>query len=169
MCIRDRFGLLQLIIRESANNAPGSSVVVRRLSDSLLVTILRGYFEQQKSHIGFHRGLADKRISRAISAIHSDNGNHYSVDELATLAGMSRSSFLQHFKTLMGQSAGAYATCWKLLKARSSLSETNASVESIAFAAGYNSATAFSRAFHSHFDETPTQYRAKEKAQNLAS
>ena len=152
------FGLLQLIIKESSNNAPGSKVVVRRLSDSLLVTILRGYFEKEKSNIGFHRGLGDKRISRAISAIHSDD-TQYTVDELATLAGMSRSSFLQHFKNLMGQSAGAYSTRWKLLKARYALNDTNTSIESIAFSAGYNSATAFSRAFHSHFSETPTQCR----------
>jgi len=153
------FGLLQLIIRESSNNAPGSKVVLRRLSDSLLVTILRGYFEMEKANIGFHRGLNDKRISRAISAIHTDN-NQYNVEELAELAGMSRSSFLHHFKALMGQSAGAYTTRWKLLKARAALSETKASVESIALAAGYNSATAFSRAFHSHFGETPSQYRS---------
>jgi len=152
-------GLLQLIIRESSNNALGSKVVVRRLSDSLLVTILRGYFEMEKQNIGFHRGLCDKRISRAISAIHSDS-NQYNIEELAELAGMSRSSFLHHFKALIGQSAGAYTTRWKLLKARAALSDTKQSVESIGFAAGYNSATAFSRAFHSHFGETPTQHRS---------
>ncbi len=155
------FGLLQLIIRESSNDAPGSRVVVRRLSDSLLVTILRGYFELNKDHVGFHRGLDDKRIFKAIAAIHSGSSDQLNVDELASLAGMSRSSFLHHFKAIVGQSAGAYATRWRLLKARSELSESSSSVENIAFSAGYNSATAFSRAFHSHFGKTPSQYRAE--------
>jgi len=151
----------KLIIRESSNSAPGSRVVVRRLSDSLLVTILRGYFELNKGRVGFHRGLDDKRIFKAIAAIHSSSGSQLNVDELAALAGMSRSSFLHHFKAIVGQSAGAYATRWRLLKARSELCETKNSVENIAFSAGYHSATAFSRAFHSHFGKTPTQYRAE--------
>ena len=153
------FGLLTLIIQESKSHAPGSSVVVRRLSESLLVTILRGYFKLMAGQTGFHQGLENKKISRAIVAIHSDVNNQFTVDQMAELAGMSRSSFLHHFKRLMGQSAGAYATRWKLLKARSKLSETKASVESIALSAGYNSATAFSRAFLAHFGETPSQFR----------
>lgn len=153
-------GLLQLLIRESANNAPGSKVIVRRLSDSLLVTILRSHFAKQSNQAGFHRGLADKRISRAIAAIHSDSCQPCHVDDLASLAGMSRSSFLHHFKALLGQSAGAYATRWKLLKARSELVGNNTSIENIALSAGYNSASAFSRAFQAHFGETPSQHRA---------
>ena len=63
------FGLIQLIIRESASDAPGSDVVARRLSDGLLVTILRSFFEREKDRTGFYRGLSDKRIALALSAI----------------------------------------------------------------------------------------------------
>ena len=155
------FGLLRLIIKESASEAPGSQAILRHLSDGLLVTILRGYFEVEKHDVGFYRGLKDERISRALAAVHSDSGCQLSVDELAGIAGMSRSSFLDHFKALMGQSAGAYATRWKLLQARAALAATTTSIEGIASSAGYSSATAFSRAFQSHFQETPTQYRNK--------
>lgn len=155
------FGLVQLIVRESATKAPGSDVVVRRLSDGLLVTILRAYFDTRKQDAGFYRGLADKRLSRVIAAIHSAKSETPSVEELAEIAGMSRSSFLHHFKAQVGYSAGAYATRWRLLKARAALSGTSDTVEKIAFAAGYHSTSAFSRAFHGCFSLTPTEFRTQ--------
>ena len=153
------FGLVQLIVRESASDEPGSEVVARRLSDGLLVTILRSFFKREKGRTGFFSGLSDKRIALAISAIHSDLNNELSVDDMAVQAGMSRSSFSQRFKELVGQSAGSYATRWKLLKARLALKSTNDPIEQIAHKNGYVSATAFSRAFNTTFGETPTQCR----------
>lgn len=157
------FGLVQLIIRESSTDIPGKDVVVRRLSDGLLVTILRAYFETRKQDAGFYRGLSDTRMSRVIAAIHNAQGNSPNVGELAAIAGMSRSSFSYHFKEHVGQSAGAYATRWKLLKARTALSETSAPVETIAIRAGYNSTSAFSRAFHGCFSVTPSEFRSTSK------
>ena len=153
------FGLVQLIIRESASDEPGSEVVARRLSDGLLVTILRSFFKREKRRTGFLPGLTDKRIALAISAIHSDVNNDLTVDDMAVHVGMSRSSFSQRFKELVGQSAGSYATRWKLLKARLALTSTSHPIEQIAYKNGYVSATAFSRAFNTTFGETPTQCR----------
>ncbi|MDA8586592.1 AraC family transcriptional regulator [Rhodobacteraceae bacterium] len=155
------FGLVQLIVRESSSDTPGKDVVVRRLSDGLLVTILRAYFESRQQDAGFYRGVTDKRMSRVIAAIHGTAGDNLTVEKLATIAGMSRSSFLHHFKTQVGQSAGAYSTRWKLLKSRVALSDTSDSVESIAYSAGYNSTSAFSRAFHGNFGLTPTEFRSQ--------
>lgn len=155
------FGLVQLIVRESASDSPGSDVVTRRLSDGLLVTILRSFFERENERAGFFRGLSDKRIALALSAIHKDVGHQLTVDDLAVCAGMSRSSFSQQFKELVGQSAGSYATRWKLLKARDAVMSRDDSIEKIAFNNGYVSATAFSRAFNAAFGETPTQCRHK--------
>jgi len=73
------FGLVQLIVRESASDAPGKDVVVRRLSDGLLVTILRAYLETRKQDAGFYRGLADRRLARAVAAIHSNTGDNLTV------------------------------------------------------------------------------------------
>lgn len=155
------FGLVQLLIRESVGNEPGSEVVTRRLSDGLLVTILRSFFKQDKKRTGFFRGLADRRIALAICAIHGDMDSQLTIDDMAAHAGMSRSSFSQRFKELVGQSAGSYATRWKLLNARLALRSNNDPIEKIAFANGYVSATAFSRAFNTTFGETPTQCRQK--------
>ncbi len=159
-------GVMQLIIKESSSEAPGSRVVARKLSDGLFVTILRSFFEREKERSGFFRGLLDERIARAIEAIHSDISNQLTVDDMAKLAGMSRSSFSQQFKLLVGQSAGSYATRWKLLNARSAIKNSMKPIETIAFSSGYSSATAFSRAFHTMFGETPSECRQKKQQPN---
>jgi len=153
------FGLVQLIVRESASDTPGKDVVVRRLSDGLLVTILRAFFETRKEDPGFYCGLTDPRMSRVIAAIHNTAEKPLSVEDLAQIAGMSRTSFLNHFKAKVGQSAGAYTTRWRLLKARAALVETSDTVEVIAYQAGYHSTSAFSRAFHGRFGVSPTKFR----------
>lgn len=157
------FSLVQLIIRESASDEPSSEVVTRRLSDGLVVTVLRSFFKQNKERTGFFRSLSDRRIALAISAIHNDVHSQLTIDDMAAYAGMSRSSFSQRFKDLVGQSAGSYATRWKLLKARLALRTNNDPIDKIAFANGYVSAAAFSRAFNTTFGETPTQCRRKMK------
>lgn len=153
------FSLVQLIIRETSTKAPGSDVVVRRLSDGLLVTILRTYFESGDKTFGFYKALADDRMLPVLQAIHCNDGSDLDIASLAALAGMSRSSFLHHFKAKVGTSAGSYATRWKLLKARAALTESANSIESIGINAGYNSASAFSRAFQGTFGMTPTDFR----------
>jgi AraC-like DNA-binding protein len=157
--------LVQLIIWETSTKAPGSDVVVRRLSDGLLVSVLRAYYETEKPGFGFYEGLSDARLRPALQAIHNSEGSIPDVTSLATLAGMSRSSFLQHFKSKVGQSAGAYASAWRLLKARAAVGVGSATIENIAIDAGYNSASAFTRAFQNHFGQTPSDFRKSSRRQ----
>lgn len=157
------FNLVQLIVWEISTNAPGSDVVVRHLSDALLVSVLRAHYEIEKPNIGFYRGLSDSRLCKALQVIHESKGHIPDVSTLANLVGMSRSSFLHHFKEKVGQTAGAYVTCWRLLKARATLSENNQSIENIALDAGYHSTSAFTRAFQNYFDTTPSEYRDRSR------
>jgi len=156
------FSLVQLIVWETSSNAPGSDVVVRRLSDGLLVTIIRAFYETNKHDLLFYNGLSDERILPVLQAIHDSEAAAPDIESLCRLAGMSRSSFLHHFKETVGCTAGAYATRWKLLKARTALSESAMTIENIGFGAGYNSASAFTRAFHNLFGLTPTEFRKGE-------
>ena len=152
-------GLVKLIVTESRTMPTGSQVVLRRLSDALLVTILRAYFETTSSELGMHVGLRDQRIARAIAAIHQPKGWELGLEELASIAGMSRSSFTATFKATVGTSPGDYALRWKLLNARKTLAKDNTSIEDIAADYGYSSSSAFSRAFVAMFGQTPGDVR----------
>jgi len=152
-------GLVKLIVTESRTMPTGSRVVLRRLSDALLVTILRAYFETESSDVGMHIGLRDDRIARAIAAIHEVNGWELDLSDLASVAGMSRSSFAATFKATVGKSPGDYALRWKMLNAREVLIKDNTTIEEVAMDYGYSSSSAFSRAFVAMFGQTPREAR----------
>ncbi len=153
--------LIRLLVRESLVLTHGGSVIVRHLSAALLVAILRTYFRTNGGQIGFHAGLMDAKIARALLAIHNEPPQGLRLDNLAQVAGMSRSSFAARFKTIVGQTPGDYITRWNLLKAVRSLANLELSIEQIALDAGYQSSTAFSRAFQRLFDETPSSHRRR--------
>jgi AraC family transcriptional activator of mtrCDE len=153
--------LTSLIVNETLTKEMGSRTVTQSLSQALFASILRAHFVQQAdSQIGFYAGMRDKRIVLALSAIHEPDGWRYSLADLASIAGMSRSSFATTFKTHMGQTPGDYALNWRMFKARQALEKSGRTIDQIAQVYGYGSSSAFSRAFRAVMGVRPSQIRA---------
>jgi AraC-like DNA-binding protein len=72
---------------------------------------------------------------------------------------MSRSVFAERFASLVGQPPMTYLTMWRMHIAAQRLREGRGSVAQIAFAVGYESEAAFSRAFKRQFGESPGGWR----------
>jgi AraC-like DNA-binding protein len=85
------------------------------------------------------------------------------VERLGRLVGLSRSSLADRFSEVMGEPIFAFLTHWRLQLAAESLLTTSRSVESIAKAAGYESASAFSHAFKRAFGKPPTAWRRRRR------
>ena len=83
---------------------------------------------------------------------------------LAAAIGMSRSRFAERFTALVGMAPMAYVGEWRLQKARSRLTATEASVKEVAREAGYQSAAAFTRAFSQRFGMPPSACRVTDTA-----
>ena len=155
--------LLPLIVSETRASPLGGRIVTEHLSQALFASILRVHFEQDATQIGFYAGLRNDRIILAIAAIHEPNGWKYSLEDLATMAGMSRSSFATKFKQHVGQTAGEYALTWRLLKARQALQDQGKTIDQVAHEHGYGSASAFSRAFRDVLGMSPSSARKTDK------
>ncbi|MEM1164414.1 MAG: AraC family transcriptional regulator [Pseudomonadota bacterium] len=150
----------QLVLREVGTTRPGASLMVSRLLDLLLVIILRRWAQSEDSLPGWLAAAKDERIARAVSAIHANPAKDLTNAELADLAGMSRSSFTERFKRVMGQQPGAYLRTWRLDQAAEALLHSSASIDAIADRVGYASKEAFSRAFQAKFGVAPSAWRA---------
>jgi AraC-like DNA-binding protein len=156
-------GLAYFMLVEAHEVHPGSSVMISRLIDVLVIRILRTWVQTEKAgDTGWLGALADARISRALKAIHDEPFRRWSVADLANVAGMSRSSFAERFSALVKEPPLSYQSRWRLALAHTLLRKADARVSDVARQVGYESEAAFSRAFKSEFGMAPV--RARESA-----
>jgi AraC-like DNA-binding protein len=151
----------ELLFQEARRSAAG--VVLRRLADVLFFSIVRAWIGGAGAGLvtrgSWSRVASDARMRAAIVAIHTQATRDWSLVELAKHVGMSRSSFADRFKVMLGTSPGEYVTAVRMHRARALLRDTDASVAEVAATVGYRSEAAFSRAFKRHAGVPPSQFR----------
>lgn len=104
----------------------------------------------------------------AVSAVsqylrqHADSD--LTVEEMARLAGMGRTSFCKEFKKAMGNSPANYLREIRLRKACSMLRDTDKPLKEIATACGFKSQIYFNQCFRQEMGRTPSEYRKKQMA-----
>lgn len=159
LCDDDEIKLLtQLLVDENNARRCGAKSVINRLGEVLVVRLLRRQLEAGSIRAGLLGGLADKRLSRAIVAMHERPERVWSVDDLAELAGLSVSRFAQLFKSAVGQSPLTYLRKWRLVLAKQDI-ERGDRVSSTALRYGYGSSEAMSRAFYQQYRIKPVALR----------
>ena len=99
------------------------------------------------------------KIARAIAWIRLHYKESVVVPELAKHAGMSVSSFHQHFKEITGSSPLQYQKTLRLLEAQRLLTVGEQSVAETALEVGYESPTQFSREYARMFGVPPSRQR----------
>ena len=149
----------ELIIEEAEKEQPGSGIIVNKLGEVLFVHTLRAYIEKQRHSSGFIAAIQDERISKVLKKIHRFPQNNWKLNQLAQVASMSRTSFANRFKFLIGETPFNYVTRWRMLKAQELLVESNFSVGEIAEQVGYQSEAAFNRVFKKYLLQTPLKFR----------
>lgn len=97
------------------------------------------------------------RIARAIQKVRAEFRSPLSVADLAKTAGMSVSSFHEHFRSVTGTTPLQYQKDLRLIEARTSLMGKIHSVSEAAFAVGYESPTHFSRDYSKKFGLPPSR------------
>ncbi|MFV5361361.1 AraC family transcriptional regulator [Acinetobacter oleivorans] len=139
----------------------GSELMTSHLAQIMLLQVLRFWLGPgQTRFTGWLAALSDQRLVRSMNAIHEKPMYTWTVAELAAIAGMSRTTFTQHFTKVVGQSPFNYLTNWRMQLAADMLLRSERKVIYIAFAVGYQSEAAFSTAFKRRYGCSPTQYRA---------
>ncbi len=95
------------------------------------------------------------RVAKAIRKVRSEFRSPLSVSDLAKTAGMSASSFHQHFKSVTGTTPLQYQKDLRLIEARALLGNGTRTVSEAAYAVGYESPTHFSRDYSRKFGVPP--------------
>jgi AraC-like DNA-binding protein len=157
---------LKFLAAELASEVPGAQIIMTRLADVLLIQILRAFIarkvkvgESCDRHAGVLRALADPQIGKAIALIHQKPAHPWTVAELASEVGLSRTGFAVRFTKMAGIAPLEYVRKWRMLKASDLLRQGKDNVEEIAIRIGYESGAAFSQAFKREIGLAPGLYR----------
>jgi AraC-like DNA-binding protein len=152
--------VLTQLVEEVSNAAAGATLMADHLAHIMLVQALRAYLASAGSHpVGWLGGLADERLAVAMRLIHGNPSEKWTVDGLATAAGMSRSAFAKRFKTLVGSAPLDYLIQWRMRLAARDLLGGAKTVSTISQSLGYESESAFSNAFKRVMGRAPTHYK----------
>ena len=143
---------------EYMSSAPGSDLTVNKLTEVLLVQLLRIDFGRSNES-GLIAALRDKRIASALDRIHENPGSDWTMESAAEVAHMSRSGFARRFKELLDTNFFEYLTKLRMRNARELLTTTNLRVADIGESVGYQSELSFVKAFKKLHAMTPRAYR----------
>jgi AraC-like DNA-binding protein len=147
-------------LSEARSPRPGGAGVLAKLAEVLFIEVLRLYMnERSDGRTGWLAGVGDRIVGPALNALHTRPAHAWTVEELAHSAGTSRSVLAERFQLLVGSSPMQYLTQWRMLLAANLLCRSNAPLSHIAEGVGYQTDTAFSRAFRREFGLPPAAWR----------
>lgn len=161
---------MQALVTETLDRRPGWRLSAARMGELLLINILREHLAGPAAlSEGGLRGLTHPAIARAVRAMHHAPQQPWSVQTLASEAGMSRSRFSETFRHLVGATPMGYLTAHRMALAAEQLETGLVSVAQAAAQAGYESDKVFARAFRRWSGQTPAAYVRSQALQRALS
>ncbi|MGM4966579.1 AraC family transcriptional regulator [Tardiphaga sp. 1201_B9_N1_1] len=111
-----------------------------------------------------------QRVARAVAVLRTEFARPVLVERLADVAGMSPSSFHQHFRTVTSLTPLQFQKQLRLIEARRLMLWEGATASSAAFAVGYESVPQFTREYGRMFGAPPVRdiEAARDKARAVA-
>lgn len=149
----------RMLVFEMQSPSQGSAVMVARILDLLFIQILRAWAAGTDAEPNWLAGALDPQIGLALSAIHRDPGDDWTVGKLARTCSLSRSAFAARFAARVGKPPATYLAHVRLDAATDLLRGTSLPVTLIAEKVGYTSEAAFSRAFKHRYGTPPARWR----------
>ena len=151
--------IMQLVMAESGSERTASAQILNRCMEILFLLALRDWAGREAGPGGALAILTSEQIDRALAAIQEEPERAWTVDNLAQIAGQSRTMFAQMFRNAVGLTPIDYLNRRRMDLARKLLVETELRIDDIALQAGYRDASAFSRAFSREVGLPPAEYR----------
>ena len=150
---------LERMREELRNPQPGGSLIAQQLAYAMLIQALRLHLSDAvNAGQGWLSALSDKHMSLAIVSMHNHPGHNWTLQSLAERVGMSRSVFAQRFRDTVGATPMEYLTRWRMLLAADRLKNSSEGLCAIAQSLGYDSESAFGKAFRRIMGRSPRQY-----------
>jgi AraC family transcriptional activator of mtrCDE len=158
-------GLVALMQAESAGDNLGGHAMLNALQAALFALTLRLASEEDQAPTGLLALAGYPRLASALTAMFHDPAHAWTLPELAGLCNMSRATLARHFDEKLGRSASDLLKDIRMTLAANTLRNPSLSTEAVAESVGYQSVTAFMRAFKEHAGMTPADWRRMAQTQ----
>lgn len=140
--------IVRLVFREASGNFIGGETVITRLADVLLIQAIRSWVANSNElHGKWITALSDAKIGKALACIHQHPERSWTIANLGTEVGLSRTAFANRFKEMVGDSVLGYITRWRMNLAVMKIREGKRVDIDFVESLGYKSESAFRRTF----------------------
>lgn len=153
--------LFNAMLAEIAQPGIGTRALTEALMKQCLVLLLRRHLAHLSVGSPFYAALEDHRLARAVIGVLEQPSAPHTVDSLASLAGMSRSTFAARFAQVFGQTPIEFVQHVRLRLGAHLLQTTDLPIKVIAASVGYANRSYFTRAFRVAHGLDPRAFRAR--------
>lgn len=151
--------LIAAIKDEIESSRAGVHAITTDLASALLVMVVRVHLEREHAGSGVLGLLAHRQAGRAVVAMLESPSSPWTLDQLAARANASRASLVRMFNKLAHMPPLDFLCELRLELARRKLTVSTLPLGEIAAEIGYQSESAFSRAFRRRFGMPPGEAR----------
>jgi len=154
--------LLASTLDEMAKSGEGARNLVTKLTELIFTQALRQHMESEATEDNqtWLTAMRDQHIGKALTLIHEQPFEKWTLELLAKECGMSRSSLAERFSRYVGQPPVSYINRWRMQIASKLLSD-GMSIVKVAEHIGYSSESAFQKAFKRYVGCTAGDWRVK--------
>lgn len=150
---------LDNFVQELASPSIGTQALAKALLQQCVIILLRRRFAAGDPSLSWMLGISEEPLWAALQAMLDKPDHDHSVESLAALAGMSRSTFAKRFQGAYGTGPMEMLRTVRLRRAAELLSSSDLPVKRIAELVGYQSRSYFSRAFEAEHGAPPDGFR----------
>ncbi len=151
--------IFEELIAEYQRCGPACAAMMSALMNQCLIEVLRRAEEESGGSLPWLAALDDPRLAEVIETMLDHPEQGYTVESLAGIAAMSRSTFARHFERCFARTPMDYLRDVRLRRAAQLLQVGGSSVDGVAGKVGYASRSHFSQAFSEQFRCSPTEFR----------
>ena len=126
----------------------------------VVLTKLCGFYEKRiNGPLSDKLAQKDLAFLKSVSEIYNNFGGDLSTEQLAAIAGRSRSSYIEHFKRILHMPPGQFILKYRLEKAQELIISTNTPISQIAAHCGFYDLSHFEKSFLRTFGISPSAMR----------
>jgi AraC family transcriptional activator of mtrCDE len=147
--------IVDAIRNELEGDRLGSAAIAATFASSLMIIVLLAHFQCDRENSGILALLGRPQTAKALAGMLAEPARDWTLDELSNRACTSRATLVRFFQAAVDMAPLAFLLELRFNLARHRVRTTKAPVAVIAEGVGYQSESAFSRAYRRRFGTAP--------------